>query len=139
MATPKRKAEEDAERDGSDAKQARVPDLETVEDDPSEPEGEPAPANGKGYIACLHDVSNPEGYDHGNAGRISAHTKPAKEYPFTLDPFQREAIRCLEAGESVLVCSFVCIRLSSRFFLVNCRFLFTALFVGWKFGSIDVV
>jgi ATP-dependent RNA helicase DOB1 len=28
---------------------------------------------------------------------------PAKEYPFTLDPFQRQAVRCLERNESVLV------------------------------------
>lgn len=29
--------------------------------------------------------------------------KPAKEYPFTLDPFQRESVECLERGQSVLV------------------------------------
>lgn len=29
--------------------------------------------------------------------------KPAKSYPFTLDPFQRRAIECLERDESVLV------------------------------------
>lgn len=30
-------------------------------------------------------------------------TKPAKEYPFTLDPFQKESVACLERRESVLV------------------------------------
>lgn len=28
---------------------------------------------------------------------------PAKTYPFTLDPFQREAILCIENNQSVLV------------------------------------
>lgn len=27
----------------------------------------------------------------------------AREYPFTLDPFQQTAVNCLEAGHSVLV------------------------------------
>ena len=30
-------------------------------------------------------------------------TVPAKEYPFVLDPFQKEAILCLENSQSVLV------------------------------------
>ena len=29
--------------------------------------------------------------------------KPAKEYPFILDPFQKEAVLCLENQRSVLV------------------------------------
>jgi ATP-dependent RNA helicase DOB1 len=29
--------------------------------------------------------------------------KPAKEYKFTLDPFQRQAILCIEHNQSVLV------------------------------------
>lgn len=29
--------------------------------------------------------------------------KPAKEYPFTLDPFQKQAIEYIERNESVLV------------------------------------
>ena len=33
----------------------------------------------------------------------AATTKPAKEYPFILDPFQKEAVLCLENNESVLV------------------------------------
>jgi ATP-dependent RNA helicase DOB1 len=33
----------------------------------------------------------------------NANTVPAKEYPFTLDPFQKEAILCLENNQSVLV------------------------------------
>lgn len=30
-------------------------------------------------------------------------TEPAKEYPFILDPFQKEAILCIENDQSVLV------------------------------------
>ena len=29
--------------------------------------------------------------------------KPARVYPFTLDPFQKASIACLEKGDSVLV------------------------------------
>ena len=28
---------------------------------------------------------------------------PVKEFPFVLDPFQREALRCIETSQSVLV------------------------------------
>lgn len=33
----------------------------------------------------------------------AAATTPAKEYPFILDPFQKEALLCLENNQSVLV------------------------------------
>jgi ATP-dependent RNA helicase DOB1 len=56
-----------------------------------------------GNITCLHEVSFPEGYEAPVRVIPNVPSKPAKEYPFTLDPFQREAIKCLEAGESVLV------------------------------------
>lgn len=29
--------------------------------------------------------------------------KPAKEYPFVLDPFQKEAILCIDNNQSVLI------------------------------------
>lgn len=58
-------------------------------------------------VACLHEVSYPEGY----VASCSAaprpvggeEKKPAKEFPFELDPFQAEAIKCLDNGESVMV------------------------------------
>lgn len=58
-------------------------------------------------VTCLHDVSFPPGYvppssSTGTAG-AEADAKPAKEFPFTLDPFQSEAIKCLDNGESVMV------------------------------------
>ncbi|GFP95072.1 superkiller viralicidic activity 2-like 2 [Phtheirospermum japonicum] len=57
-------------------------------------------------VACLHDVSYPEGYVHRPSSSSlvnEEHSKPPKEFPFTLDPFQLEAIKCLDNGESVMV------------------------------------
>ncbi|KAL6839316.1 hypothetical protein ACP4OV_030988 [Aristida adscensionis] len=59
-------------------------------------------------VACVHDVSYPEGYDaSASASRVlsggAEGSKPAKKFPFQLDPFQAEAIRCLDNGESVMV------------------------------------
>ncbi|KAH9696653.1 DExH-box ATP-dependent RNA helicase DExH9 [Citrus sinensis] len=58
-------------------------------------------------VACLHDVSFPPGYvpssSSTGAAAAEADAKPAKEFPFTLDPFQSEAIKCLDNGESVMV------------------------------------
>ncbi|KAL3635214.1 Exosome RNA helicase MTR4 [Castilleja foliolosa] len=57
-------------------------------------------------VACLHDVSYPEGYVHRPSSYNlvnEEHSKPPKEFPFTLDPFQLEAIKCLDNGESVMV------------------------------------
>ncbi|XP_013393538.1 exosome RNA helicase MTR4 [Lingula anatina] len=51
--------------------------------------------------ACLHEVAIPP-----EAVYVPLKTptgKPAKEYPFILDPFQKEALLCLENTESVLV------------------------------------
>jgi len=53
-------------------------------------------------VACIHDVSYPEGYVPPPSAN-STTINPAKEFPFTLDPFQAEAIKCLESGESVMV------------------------------------
>lgn len=58
-------------------------------------------------VACLHDVSYPEGYAPSASKNNQQHaSKPAKEFPFNLDPFQLEAIKCLDNGESVMVCIF---------------------------------
>ncbi|OEL15369.1 DExH-box ATP-dependent RNA helicase DExH9 [Dichanthelium oligosanthes] len=59
-------------------------------------------------VACVHDVSYPEGYDaSASASRVLAGgaegSEPAKKFPFQLDPFQAEAIRCVDNGESVMV------------------------------------
>ncbi|KAK5826186.1 DExH-box ATP-dependent RNA helicase DExH9 isoform X1 [Gossypium arboreum] len=55
-------------------------------------------------VGCVHDVSYPEGYvPSASSLQFPADSKPAKEFPFTLDPFQSEAINCLNRDESVLV------------------------------------
>ncbi|MQL76175.1 hypothetical protein Taro_008572 [Colocasia esculenta] len=60
-----------------------------------------------GPVACLHDVSYPDGYAppprRALAAGGSEKPKPAKEFSFQLDSFQSEAINCLEDGESVMV------------------------------------
>ncbi|KAM7278486.1 hypothetical protein ACFE04_005620 [Oxalis oulophora] len=55
-------------------------------------------------VGCVHDVSYPDGYVVAPLRQPrKADFKPAKEFPFTLDSFQSEAIHCLDNGESVLV------------------------------------
>ncbi|XP_078472803.1 LOW QUALITY PROTEIN: exosome RNA helicase MTR4-like, partial [Lampetra planeri] len=50
---------------------------------------------------CLHEVALPASEEYTPLKpRVGP---PAKEYPFVLDPFQREAIACLDNGHSVLV------------------------------------
>ncbi|KAL3515766.1 hypothetical protein ACH5RR_022668 [Cinchona calisaya] len=54
-------------------------------------------------VTCVHDVSYPpDGYIH-PPNLSQKDSKPAKEFPFTLDPFQAEAIKCLQNAESVMV------------------------------------
>ena len=50
---------------------------------------------------CTHEVAVPPDTEY--AALRPYHGPPAKEYPFTLDPFQREAILCLQNSQSVLV------------------------------------
>lgn len=96
MATLKRKA--------LDAPSAyRASPLKAPRADAAEP---PAPTAEP--VACVHDVSYPEGYDPStSSSRLisggSDGAGPAKTFPFQLDPFQAEAIRCLDNGESVMV------------------------------------
>ena len=53
---------------------------------------------------CHHEVAVPPNYAYVKLGDTPNLPKnPAKEYPFILDPFQREAIKCIERNESVLV------------------------------------
>ena len=54
-------------------------------------------------VTCLHEVSYPEGYQPPASNNQQREAKPAKEFPFSLDPFQLEAIKCLDNGESVMV------------------------------------
>ncbi|PSS02926.1 DExH-box ATP-dependent RNA helicase [Actinidia chinensis var. chinensis] len=55
-------------------------------------------------VVCVHDVSYPDGYvPPASPPSVLEGSKAAKEFPFTLDPFQSEAIKCLDSGESVMV------------------------------------
>ncbi|KAM7541993.1 hypothetical protein Aperf_G00000012077 [Anoplocephala perfoliata] len=51
---------------------------------------------------CVHEVILPVGVDRFESLMPMSGT-PAKKYPFQLDPFQREAILCIENDQSVLV------------------------------------
>lgn len=55
--------------------------------------------------SCLSEVCYPPGWDHTQDlwKEWKPPAKPAKEYPFVLDPFQRHAVDCLERRQSVLV------------------------------------
>ena len=49
--------------------------------------------------ACTHEVSWPEGLEGSPLPPQPKAGPPAKEYAFSLDPFQQTAINCLEAGQ----------------------------------------
>ncbi|RCV19781.1 hypothetical protein SEVIR_4G003900v4 [Setaria viridis] len=101
METLKRKAQ-----DGPAAADNASP-LKAARSDATEPPARTTLAAAE-PVACVHDVSYPEGYDaSASASRLLAGgaegSEPAKKFPFQLDPFQAEAIRCLDNGESVMV------------------------------------
>lgn len=58
---------------------------------------------------CLHEIAVPDGYNFEKEGNpidklINLEKeKMAKKYPFELDAFQRQAVRCIESRQSVLV------------------------------------
>lgn len=78
----------------------------SIEEENSTMESKPPPLKmmreDNNTIACFHDVSYPQGYAPPYPTNSSTST-PAKEFPFSLDPFQSEAIKCLENCESVMV------------------------------------
>uniref|UniRef100_A0A915LC82 Superkiller viralicidic activity 2-like 2 n=1 Tax=Romanomermis culicivorax TaxID=13658 RepID=A0A915LC82_ROMCU len=51
--------------------------------------------------ACLHEVAVPHNMEY--QPLMTSNMKPAREYPFVLDPFQRESLLCLDNNQSVLV------------------------------------
>ncbi|XP_035229979.1 exosome RNA helicase MTR4-like, partial [Stegodyphus dumicola] len=51
--------------------------------------------------ACLHEVAVP--HDAEYIPLRQSQNPPSRKYPFILDPFQKEAILCLENNQSVLV------------------------------------
>ncbi|XP_004489138.1 DExH-box ATP-dependent RNA helicase DExH9 [Cicer arietinum] len=64
---------------------------------------EPSPPSQREEHVCVHDVSYPRGYVHTSSSSDETKKEPAKKFPFTLDPFQSQAINCLENSESVMV------------------------------------
>lgn len=51
--------------------------------------------------SCTHEVACPPGFNYTPLQPSKA--APAKTYPFTLDPFQKESIMCIDNNQSVLV------------------------------------
>ncbi|XP_008546957.1 exosome RNA helicase MTR4 [Microplitis demolitor] len=51
--------------------------------------------------SCTHEVAVPPNHEY--IPLENKTTAPAKEYKFVLDPFQKEAIQCIENNQSVLV------------------------------------
>lgn len=51
--------------------------------------------------ACTHEVACPPGQSY--VPLQPSRIEPAKVYPFTLDPFQKESILCVDNNQSVLV------------------------------------
>lgn len=52
--------------------------------------------------SCTHEIALPLNFDYIPLNRDFT-KKPAKVYEFELDPFQKEAIVCIENNQSVLV------------------------------------
>lgn len=51
--------------------------------------------------ACVHEVAVPSDAEY--IPLVKSTDKPAKEYQFVLDPFQKEAILCIDNNQSVLI------------------------------------
>lgn len=51
--------------------------------------------------SCTHEVAVPPGFEF--TGLREATREPAKNYKFTLDPFQSQSVLCIENDQSVLV------------------------------------
>ncbi|XKL61384.1 hypothetical protein PGB90_008441 [Kerria lacca] len=51
--------------------------------------------------ACVHEVAVPPDVEY--VPLMKSTGKPAREYPFVLDPFQKEAILCIDNNQSVLI------------------------------------
>ncbi|XP_026497864.2 exosome RNA helicase MTR4 [Vanessa tameamea] len=53
------------------------------------------------HEGCTHEVAIPPNHEYAPLAQTS--TEPAKQYSFILDPFQKEAILCIDNLQSVLV------------------------------------
>jgi len=110
----KREHEDEEEGESSKAKRAKV-DEDPAEDATEEEKAksdssdvkllESAPRVAVHTLdtveSCTHEVAVPPGFSLTPLRKPER--QPAKEYAFALDPFQRQAILCIENGQSVLV------------------------------------
>lgn len=53
------------------------------------------------HEGCTHEVAIPPNHEY--APLLPITSEPAKQYSFILDPFQKEAIMCIDNLQSVLV------------------------------------
>lgn len=53
------------------------------------------------HEGCTHEVAIPPNHEY--APLVQRTAEPAKQYGFILDPFQKEAITCIDNLQSVLV------------------------------------
>ncbi|XP_077296367.1 exosome RNA helicase Mtr4 [Arctopsyche grandis] len=53
------------------------------------------------YEGCVHEVAVPPNFEY--SPLVAPPGPPAKQYKFILDPFQKEAILCIDNNQSVLV------------------------------------
>ena len=51
---------------------------------------------------CTHQIVSPATQQHGN---LEGEFPCAKEFAFTLDDFQKRAVKCVDNNKSVLVCA----------------------------------
>jgi ATP-dependent RNA helicase DOB1 len=71
----------------------------------------PQDVTAKELAACRVEVAYPPYWTDALAAKFATesaaaeakHVEPSKTYPFTLDPFQQEAVRCIQRDQSVLV------------------------------------
>ncbi|KAI8383997.1 rRNA-processing arch domain-containing protein [Blakeslea trispora] len=69
-------------------------------------QAQPATEEGEKLVlshAVRHQVAVPPNYPYVPISQHKPPAEPAREYPFTLDPFQRVAVSSIERNESVLV------------------------------------
>ena len=54
-------------------------------------------------VGCAHEVAYADDYDQSELELKPRSGPPAREYKFTLDPFQERSVMCLDNHQSVLV------------------------------------
>ena len=55
------------------------------------------------FVQVRHQVAVPPGYNYIPISKHIPPAKPAREYKFTLDPFQQVSVHAIQRNESVLV------------------------------------